>query len=136
MSNAAYNEAGSSPPFSGDLEAPAYEKMVRHLSGSDSTVYHNLDHPDQYTIAYRGSRFERHLASDTGADLAIATGLEGYNPRFRKALATYDALRLEHPRLLSTSQATLLAVGRRCTCRDSAELRPQLLIPAWESTLL
>lgn len=98
MSNAAYNEAGSSHPFSGDLEAPSYEKMVRHLSGSDSTVYHNLDHPDEYTIAYRGSRFERHLASDTGADLAIATGLEGYNPRFRKALATYDALRLEHPK--------------------------------------
>jgi len=92
MSEEAYNEAGGIGP--GTVKG---HKILKKYSGRDATVYENPQ-SGELTIAYRGTRIDRHPLSDLTADAALALGLEGYNSRFQSSDALYKKLRKARPK--------------------------------------
>lgn len=87
MSQAAYSE-GTADNITGHRLLPKY-------SDADYSTYRNLS-TGELTIAFRGSKFHKYLG-DYRADTMIALGLEGYDPKFQKALEVYDSVHEAFP---------------------------------------
>jgi len=87
MSSGAYSE--------GTADNIPRHRLLPQYSGADYSTYRNLS-TGELTIAYRGSKFHKYLG-DYRSDGMIALGLEGYDPKFQKALEIYDTVHEAFP---------------------------------------